>query len=226
MPELLPWKRNSSQRAAEKEKPEGDALERAILPLRDRVAPLRFDQTLTSYSLGEGHAARVWRVYDYVSPLSRERIEEFYALPFDLRLTLHWEKIDDFWARQSLEHQSAMLRGEEHFHASKGRLGSYASAATLESIDAARRDLDGPRRESLFYFSLLVQLTCRSQAELEQQSKELELAMRNAGFTFATCDGLMEESFRSMLPLGRPEVRPDRLMNASGVALFFPFYHA
>lgn len=226
MPELLPWKLKGLRRTPKKSTTSRDALEQAALPLRDRIAPLRFEQTLTTYSLGEGHVAKVWRVYDYVSPISRERIEEFYALPFDLRLAMRWEKIDDFWARQSLEHQSAMLRGQEHFHASKGRLGSYASAATLESIDAARRDLDGPRRESLFYFSLLVQLTCRSQEELEQQSKELELAMRNAGFTFATCDGLMEEAFRSMLPLGRPEVRTDRLMNASGVALFFPFYHA
>ena len=58
--------------------------------------------------------ARVWRVYDFVSPISRERIEEFYALPFDLRLAIRWHKIDDFMARQSLEHQSAMLRGQEN----------------------------------------------------------------------------------------------------------------
>src|SRR3972149_6162227 len=115
MRELFPRKRKGLPRTRQQNGTEADALELAGLPLRDRVAPLRFDQTLTSFSLADGHAARVWRVYDYLSPLSRERIEEFYALPFDLRLALRWETIDDFWARQSLEHQSAMLRGQEHF---------------------------------------------------------------------------------------------------------------
>lgn len=199
---------------------------RGMLYLRDVVAPQRFQQTLNTYSLGDGHVARVWRVYDYLSPLSRSRIEELYALPFDLRFLLHIERIDDFVARQSLEHQRAMLGGQQYFSASRGQLPSYLSQATLESVDRALRDLDGPHRDSLFYFSALVQLTCRTSEELERQSKELELAFRNAGFMAATCDGLMEEAYRSMLPLGRPEVRPDRLMSASGVALFFPFYHA
>ena len=199
---------------------------RGILSLRDILAPQRFEQTLNTYSLGEGHVARVWRVYDYLSPLSRARIEELYALPFDLRFMLHAERIDDFVARQSLEHQRAMLGGQQHFSASRGQLQSYVSQATLDSVDTALRELDGPRRDSLFYFSALVQLTCRTPEELERQSKELELAFKNAGFLAATCDGLMEEAYRSMLPLGRPEIRPDRLMNASGVATFFPFYHA
>ena len=199
---------------------------RGALSMRDVVAPRRFQQTLNTFSLGEGHVARVWRVYDYLSPLNRARIEELYSLPFDLRFSFHAERIDDFVARQSLEHQRAMLGGQEHFSASRGQLQSYTSQATLESVDTALRELDGPRRDSLFYFSLLVQLTCRSVQELERRSKELELAFKNAGFLAATCDGLMEEAYRSMLPLGRPEVRPDRLMNASGVALFFPFYHA
>ncbi|MCL5265590.1 MAG: hypothetical protein M1343_10460 [Chloroflexi bacterium] len=197
-----------------------------VVSLRDVLAPPGFQQTLNTYSLGEGHVARVWQVYDYLSPLSRARIEELYALPFDLRFVLHAERIDDFVARQGLEHQRAMLEGQQHFSASRGQLQSYVSQARLESVDTALRELDGPNRESLFYFSALVQLTCHSTEEMERQSKELELAFKNAGFFAATCDGLMEEAYRSMLPLGRPEIRPDRLMNASGVALFFPFYHA
>ncbi|TAK36098.1 MAG: hypothetical protein EPO21_03890 [Chloroflexota bacterium] len=205
---------------------EENTFSRGTLSLRDLVAPHRFQQTLTTYSLGDGHVARVWRVYDYLSPCSRPRIEELYALPFELRFLLHAERIDDFVARQSLEHQRAMLGGQQQFSASRGQLQSYVSQATLESVDTALRELDGPRRDSLFYFSLLVQLNCRTGEELERQSKELELAFKNVGFMAATCDGLMEEAYRSMLPLGRPEVRTDRLMNASGVTLFFPFYHA
>ena len=194
--------------------------------LSDVLDPPGFQQTLNTYSLGEGHVARVWRIYDYLSPLTRSRIEELYALPFDLRFVLHAERIDDFVARQGLEHQRAMLEGQQHFSASRGQLQSYVSQAKLESVDTALRELDGPQRESLFYFSALVQLTCRTREELERQSKEVELAFKNAGFFAVTCDGLMEEAYRSMLPLGRPEIRSDRLMNASGVALFFPFYHA
>jgi len=199
---------------------------RVIASLSDVLAPPGFQQTLNTYSLREGHVARVWRVYDYLSPLNRSRIEELYALPFDLRFVLHAERIDDFVARQGLEHQRAMLEGQQHFSASRGQLQSYVSQARLESVDTALRELDGPNRESLFYFSALVQLTCRTREELERQSRELELAFKNAGFFAVTCDGLMEEAYRSVLPLGRPEIRSDRLMNASGVALFFPFYHA
>lgn len=192
----------------------------------DRLAPQSFRMGPTWYSLGEGHLARAWYVWDLASPLSRPRLEEFYALCQRLGAHLHlrWVKLESHLVRQALQQQLTMLQAGNVYDASKGKLPDTASLHVSDSLERLLYDLDGPGREPLFYLTLLVQLTAEGEEALEEGSRELELAMRDAGFSAHRATFQMEEAFRSMLPLGLAQVGTVRLINAGGLSLFFPFY--
>lgn len=200
------------------------------LRTKDCIAPTSLDFSDRRYfRLGDKYA-QVLILRDLPSTLSDQLLSMLTALPFDLVLTLHLDKIAQASALELVSNRIAWMEGEQSIAqnkaAQKGIDPNLSVPQELRRRYRAAEDLlDKLTNQSqrLFRCTLLIYTYADTLDELNDHIVQINGVAAQKACTVKPIDFQQQDAFNSVLPLGKNHLRIERTLTTGAAAVFIPF---
>lgn len=202
----------------------------AGLQTKDYIAPTSLDFSDRRYFRLGGKYSEVLILRDLPATLSDQLLTMLTALPFDLVISLHLDKIAQSDALELVQKKLAWMEGEQSAAQEKafqkGRDPNMAIPQEIRRRYRAAEDLLdklSTQDQRLFRSTILIYTYADTLEQLNENILQISGIAAQKACTVRPVDFQQREAFNSILPLGKNHLHLERTLTTAAAAVFIPF---
>ncbi|PIR47075.1 MAG: conjugal transfer protein TraC, partial [Candidatus Vogelbacteria bacterium CG10_big_fil_rev_8_21_14_0_10_45_14] len=195
--------------------------EAGILELRDIIAPSALQINSKDIKLGE-KLTRTFYVMSYPRFLAGNWFSPIINLDKMFDISIHVHPVETADVLRSLQKKVAEVQSQIHMREERGMVRDPKLDTAYQDIEALRDRLQ-QSQERLFDVGLYITIYGENEEDLTKVEVEIKGLLEAKLVYLKPALFQQEEGFRSVMPLGRDELRINNKLNSAPLSSLFPF---